>query len=201
MAILFKDLFAAARTTLSEEYKETYQKEFLEGLLAYRHPVIFDPVEKCCCTHGIRDGSVSETEYELTTHAPYAALVNDARQRERITGTINPPLLSILIAEGYVCPRSQKVRKSMVIPRNVKAELIKLGIWKEDSANNSRQAPSSRASLDEEASRSANDIPNNHRGGVTRNSANNPRNVVYNVDSDSDDFLDSQQFATQQPSR
>lgn len=183
LARVFDELFATVqrRVSLSGEYKENYKKQFLEALLSYRHPVIFDPVEKRCYTHRIRDGEVSDTEAELLTHAPYAELVNDAIRRERITGKINPPLLSILIAEGYVCPRTQRSRKNMIIPNSVKAELIKLGIWKGDrtQANNSRRTSSSRA------------FSGNQMGGVKRKNMDDPRDTLNDEESsENEDFLD-----------
>lgn len=208
LAVLFEELFAAVQKRgLSDEDKETYKTKFLNALVAYRHPVIFDPVEQCCCIHGIREGNVvSETEAELLTHAPYAELVQDARRRERIIGTIiDPPLLSILIAEGYVCPRTRKPRKNMVLPHKVKADLIQLGIWKGDAntteADDSRRQAPSRHLLMEETSESAYDSSrSNQRGaGVKRKNVNdnsNSRNALYDDDSESDDFLDSQPFAT-----
>jgi hypothetical protein len=185
LAMVFEGLFAAARKlSLTEEDKKVYKKKFMEALLAYRHPIIFDPVEKRCRVHGIRDdGKVSETEAELLTHMPYAELVNDTSRRERITGCIQPPSLSILIAEGYVCPRTRRTRKNMTIPRNVKAELIQLGIWKD--YNDPTEADNER----HDSSNSSNQV-----SGIKRKSLHDPRSKPYDKESSSDfeDFLDSQ---------
>ncbi len=190
--MVFEGLFAAARKlSLTEEDKQVYRKKFMEALLSYRHPVIFDPVEKRCRVHGIGDdGEVSETEAELLTHVPYAELVNDVGRRERITGCIQPPSLSILIAEGYVCPRTKRTRKNMTIPRNVKAELIQLGIWKD--YNNPKEADNERHDSS---------ISSNQVSGIKRKSLHDPSSKPDDEDSstDSEDFLDSQPFSTRPP--
>ncbi|GAX22541.1 hypothetical protein FisN_14Hh164 [Fistulifera solaris] len=192
LAMVFEGLFAAARKlSLTEEDKQVYRKKFMEALLSYRHPVIFDPVEKRCRVHGIGDdGEVSETEAELLTHVPYAELVNDVGRRERITGCIQPPSLSILIAEGYVCPRTKRTRKNMTIPRNVKAELIQLGIWKD--YNNPKEADNERHDSS---------ISSNQVSGIKRKSLHDPSSKPDDEDSstDSEDFLDSQPFSTRPP--
>lgn len=203
LAKVFEGLFKKApkRASFSDEFKEHYKRGFLEALLAFRHPVIFDPVERCCYSYGVSGNGACETEAELLTHVPYAELVNDATRREGITGKIMHPLLATIIAEGYVCPRSQRPRTSMIIPEYVKAELVKLRLWDYRTENNDYQyirRESTRRTLPEATLQQTGVSSNSRTIGRKRKNMDDSNKTYHDEDSEDDHYyIDSQEFETQ----
>lgn len=105
---------------LTEEYKKEYEANFLEALLMFRHPMVYDPLQgKCVLMRNPPQGS----DPELMDYEPYARLCNDVRRREQVLGTRHGPPTSTRIAEGWVCPRTKRPYENMEIPSEAREPL------------------------------------------------------------------------------
>jgi len=103
--------------------KEEYKKEFLAGLLMFRHPVVFDPIKACCRIAGLSQEDGENGDPELRLHEPYAALLDDPKKREEVIGSIIPSPLVAYIAEGFISPRTHQPREDLEIPDYVYRDL------------------------------------------------------------------------------
>ena len=105
---------------LTEEFKKEYEANFLEALLMFRHPMVYDPLQgKCVLMRNPPQGS----DPELMDYEPYARLCNDVRRREQILGTCHGPTTSTRIAEGWVSPRTKRPYENMEIPSEAREPL------------------------------------------------------------------------------
>jgi 5'-3' exonuclease len=105
------------RSDMSDEEREDYRKDFCEGLLMFRHPVVYDPVTRRCRTVNDRP------DPELVSYEPYAALYNDQQRRSQIVGELLPPSVCTYVAEGWLNPRTKRPRDHMKIPDHVLKDL------------------------------------------------------------------------------
>jgi hypothetical protein len=68
---------SSTTTAFSDEYKETYERNFLEALCMYPHPIVFDPINEECIfvRHPITNPEkillVSSTYYSEPCHDHY----------------------------------------------------------------------------------------------------------------------------------
>jgi 5'-3' exonuclease len=106
---------------LSGEYKENYRKAFLAALLCYRHPVVYDPTRACCITMG--DGAEQGGDPELSVHKPYAELLSNVKERERIVGSVVASPLATYIAEGWISARTYQPLVGVDLPDYVRNDL------------------------------------------------------------------------------
>ena len=88
------------RSSLTEEFKDVYKKAFVEALLMFRHPVVFDPM-KGCVTMGLEEG-----DHDLMSYEPYAELFADRSRRDNVVGAYYERKLAVCIAEGWISPRT-----------------------------------------------------------------------------------------------
>jgi 5'-3' exonuclease len=96
-----------------------YKKNFLAALLIYRHPIVYNPFQQRCVV-ACRDKS----DPELTSHEPYATLLDDDERLQEICGNFIAPPMATFIAEGWVSARTQKLyesaKKAPDLPKAVK---------------------------------------------------------------------------------
>jgi hypothetical protein len=102
----------APTMTLADRLR--YEKDFLAAVLAYRHAIVYDPMQGKCC-HLL---PLDRPDVELVDHLPYRELLllNDptaARQRQSIVGTILPRDVATYIAEGWICPKRMTLRPTI----------------------------------------------------------------------------------------
>lgn len=102
LASVLKQLFQATYDKgLTEDVKSEYESKFLSALLMYRHPVVFDPV--LAQTVVVRIGQLDR---ELASYQPYVDLYEQSLHN--VVGDLLPRPLSIYVAEGWICPRTQR---------------------------------------------------------------------------------------------
>ncbi|KAG7362120.1 XPG domain containing protein [Nitzschia inconspicua] len=91
---------------LTMEFKQEYQRIFMEALLMYRHPVVFDPLLQRCIhinqKVGLGGRPVLIGDTELMEHRPYAKLCRDFDKVTRIVGDLPPAEKAVGIAEGRI---------------------------------------------------------------------------------------------------
>jgi 5'-3' exonuclease len=104
MNSLFKSTWD--RTKLSDDDKDAYERDFLAAVFMYRHAMIYDPIEaRCKSMIAFRDA-----DKELTSFGPYAAILRNELRASSIIGCPFPPIIASHIAEGWICPKSLKLR-------------------------------------------------------------------------------------------
>jgi 5'-3' exonuclease len=118
---LLKSLLDATwdRSTLTEDDRMDFQREFLTAVFMYRHAMVFDPIEVGCrCMIPLSDPDV-----ELASYGPYAAILRNEYRVAQIIGRSFPPPIASHIAEGWVCPKSFSIRKHVTAPAHVQGDL------------------------------------------------------------------------------
>jgi XPG I-region len=129
LADLYSKCYNRERERLKKDaaFKEAFERKFLAAIVMFRHPTVYDPMLACCRTMNLNDDNDDSDDYtnditgadaggdaELLLYPPYAQLVQNAKERqESIVGNIiSPPTLATYIAEGWVSPRSMKLRST-----------------------------------------------------------------------------------------
>jgi hypothetical protein len=128
---LFEKLYKkTSEKNLTDEFKREYEASFLDALLMYRHPMIYEPfLGKCVLLRNPPHGS----DPELMDYKPYADLCRDVRRREQILGTCHGPITSTRIAEGWVNPRTKRPYENMVIPSTASDPILSLSASDSDA--------------------------------------------------------------------
>lgn len=128
---VFEGLYRSTseKNILTADFKKEYESGFLEALLMYRHPMIYDPfLGKCVLLRNPPHGS----DPELLEYEPYARLCNDVRRREQILGTCHGPGTSTRIAEGWISPRTKRPYENMEVPPNAREPPLSLSASESD---------------------------------------------------------------------
>lgn len=101
---------------LTPEYKDEYERSFMEALFMYRHPVVFDPLLQRCVhineVVGPGGNTVIGGDAELMEYPPYASLCGDYERIGQITGELPPSAEAVGIAEGRIKWRSRVMSSS-----------------------------------------------------------------------------------------
>jgi exonuclease-1 len=114
LQVFFEKLFQRSfdKHEFTDEYKEEYKQRFLNALLMFRHPLVFDPVQGKCVTFRIET-----PDPELILYEPYASLVRDETARTEVVGApILPSELACYVAEGWLNPRTMQPRQYARLP-------------------------------------------------------------------------------------
>mmetsp|Transcript_28321 Transcript_28321/g.35009 ORF Transcript_28321/g.35009 Transcript_28321/m.35009 type:complete len:565 (+) Transcript_28321:50-1744(+) len=98
---LFSILFRQCYATLSATEKNVYIKNFLSALIMFRHPIVFNPISASCMTLNIDNPDNDLMEFE-----PYATIINNKEELEKIAGKKYCKKMSIYVAEGWVNPKT-----------------------------------------------------------------------------------------------
>jgi 5'-3' exonuclease len=159
---LLKSLLDATwdRSTLTEDERIDFQRDFLAAVFMYRHAMVFDPIEVGCRSMI----PLSQAEVELASYGPYAAILRNEYRVSQIIGRSFPPQIASHIAEGWVCPKSLSIRKHVTAPANVQGDLdrflVSQNMFPEDPIEKSARAkifPPSGIAV--EAARRAGNVP------------------------------------------
>jgi hypothetical protein len=81
---------------MDDDFKFAYKRSFLEALLMFRHPVVFDPFK------GLVVMGDAKGDPELISYGPYADLLHDVKRREAVVGAVFDDNLARCIAEGWI---------------------------------------------------------------------------------------------------
>lgn len=105
LAAVLQRLFEMTwETNMTSDFKAAFEKKFLEAILMFRHPVVFDPFVGGCITVG----NVDSGDPELIAYQPYRDLLENASRRAKVTGVVLSAPISIYIAEGWISPRTKQ---------------------------------------------------------------------------------------------
>jgi 5'-3' exonuclease len=92
--------------SLTPEFKVVYERTFMEALLMYRHPIVFDPLLKNCIhiNQGVELGKnvVLAGDPELMEHRDYDELCRDSSRISSVVGELPPEEKAVGIAEGRI---------------------------------------------------------------------------------------------------
>lgn len=110
----FSKLFQKTKEKLNEDEKENYRHAFLNALMMYLHPVVFDPIQGKCV---IVDLDVSNTV--MSKYRPYCELIKDTSKLQDIIGKIYDDTSSCYIAEGWIDPKTWTLRDAVSVPSDV----------------------------------------------------------------------------------
>ena len=115
LARVLKRLHAESYSKVEKPSIDDYMVRFLNALIAYRHPVVFDPVTAQCV---IKDWD--QLDGELMTFKPYADIVQNRLAVEDIVGKVLPRDKAIAVAEGWIDPKTdQLLVEESEIPNNL----------------------------------------------------------------------------------
>jgi exonuclease-1 len=99
LAALFAQLYEQSYTSdFTDEFKRDYEESIMSALIMYRHPVVFDPMERECLEVGDPD---HYGDPELIEYEPYAQLLKDKERRKLIVGGIPLASESTAVAESH----------------------------------------------------------------------------------------------------
>jgi hypothetical protein len=65
----------------------------------------------------------SDADMELTMYGPYAAILRNEIRASSIIGRPFPPNIASYIAEGWICPKSLRLRKTDKPVKNIQIDL------------------------------------------------------------------------------
>ena len=94
---------------LTEDRRQKYEERFLSALVMYRHPIVYDPIERKCIyrrsvttktTTAGNDGVALDGDFELINYEPYSLLCNDIERVSKIVGEIPDGTNHTAVAEG-----------------------------------------------------------------------------------------------------
>lgn len=118
LEVVFERLFSETwDKNLSEKDKASFRSQFLAALLMFRHPVVFDPVERKCIRVGFPDRGV---DLELASYKAYLDLCLSEELASRVTGPVLGPKLATYIAEGWLSPRTKRAYEVDQLPPHVR---------------------------------------------------------------------------------
>ena len=106
MTLLFKSTWD--RSKLTDDDKDEYERDFLAAIFMYRHAMIFDPIEVQCKPMI----AFCDADQDLVSYGPYAAILRNEIRASSIIGRSFPPIIASHIAEGWICPKSLRLRKT-----------------------------------------------------------------------------------------
>ena len=106
MNSLFKSTWD--RMKLTDDDKDVFERDFLAAIVMYRHAMIFDPINGCCRPMI----PFCDADKELTLYGPYTAILRNEIRAVSIIGRPFPPLIASYIAEGWICPKSFRLRNT-----------------------------------------------------------------------------------------
>ena len=118
---LMNSLFQSTwdRKKLTDDDKDTFERDFLAAVVMYRHAIIFDPVEGCCRPMI----AFCDADKELTLYGPYAAILRNEIRASSIIGRSFPSVIASHIAEGWICPKSLRLRNTDMSIANIQTDL------------------------------------------------------------------------------
>ena len=118
---LMNSLFQSTwdRKKLTDDDKDTFERDFLAAVVMYRHAIIFDPVEGCCRPMI----AFCDADKELTLYGPYAAILRNEIRASSIIGRSFPSVIASHIAEGWICPKSLRLRNTDMAIANIQTDL------------------------------------------------------------------------------
>lgn len=117
LSIVFEEAYKLCYDAehLTQEFKHEYERVFIEALLMYRHPVVFDPLSKKCVyvnqSIGLGRKLVLSGDPELMEHRPYAKLCRDSLRIPSVIGELPPTEEAVGIAEGRIEWRGRKIKR------------------------------------------------------------------------------------------
>ena len=117
MNSLFKSTWD--RSKLSDDDKDAFERDFLAAVFMYRHAMIYDPIEARCKPMI----AFCDADKELTSFGPYAAILRNELRASSIIGRPFPPIIASHIAEGWICPKSLKMRNTAMPAANIQNDL------------------------------------------------------------------------------
>lgn len=110
----FSKLFQKTKEKLNEVEKENYCNAFLNALMMYLHPVVFDPIQgKCVIAY------LDAPDPIMSEYIPYSDLIGDISKLQDIVGKLYDKTLSCYIAEGWIDPKTWDLRDVASVPSDV----------------------------------------------------------------------------------
>ena len=108
---VFRGLFQKTSLNLSENEKADYIDSFLNALIMFQHPVVFDPLsEKCILLNDpFIDNNIDD---DLALYKPYKLLCQDKVALQNIVGSIYDSVMARNIASGWINPSTFTLRYS-----------------------------------------------------------------------------------------
>jgi hypothetical protein len=98
LAQVFSQLYQQSYASkYSEDFKKGYEERFLAALLMYRHPIVYDIMERQCV---IADNLLDGGDADLMDHEPYAALCRDPDRIQEIVGVLPSSDSMTVVVEG-----------------------------------------------------------------------------------------------------
>ena len=102
---MLNGLYSRCYGSLTKEEKDQYMNRFIRALAMFRHPVIFDPINgKCVLTN------IDSPDLELVEFKPYADIVSNDIQLQRVVGVLFEREMAIHVSEGWINPKNWKLR-------------------------------------------------------------------------------------------
>ncbi len=106
---------------LSVEAKGLFEANFLAALAMYRHPIVYDPIQrKCVIVNDPFNGGLDE---ELVDYSPYAALCTNRERLHQVVGVPLDSRIATHIAEGWINPKTSQPYSGIDLPTYVKYDL------------------------------------------------------------------------------
>jgi len=98
---------SSTTTAFSDEYKETYERNFIEALCMYLHPVVFDPIDEKCIF--VRHPITNPDKILLVSSTYYSELCRDhtLEKIQHIVGRLQSQQLAKKIASGWIDPKEK----------------------------------------------------------------------------------------------
>ncbi|KAL3920026.1 MAG: hypothetical protein SGILL_003463 [Bacillariaceae sp.] len=180
---------AYQQSILTPEYKQSYEKAFIEALFMYRHPVVFDPVSKQCIIvnrrfqgfqMGASTGDWLENyknlgDPELLQHKEYARLCRNRLRIACIVGELPSVQDAVGIAEGEINWRTKEPT-----PPNALATALGVSVPVEEFIRRQQDRPDRRRVTEageesSESGRKRNSAPSTCSSGETGALSNNEK--------------------------
>lgn len=105
-----------SKKELSDQDKRDFEQSFLAAIFMFRHNLVYNPITGKCRSLRI------QPDAELVSYGPYRDICNDPAKRRAIVGDSIPSPLVTYVAEGWLCPRSLRPRKSISSSNNNNGE-------------------------------------------------------------------------------
>uniref|UniRef100_A0A7S3PVU5 XPG-I domain-containing protein n=2 Tax=Chaetoceros debilis TaxID=122233 RepID=A0A7S3PVU5_9STRA len=109
LEILFGILFHKCHGKVNDDEKGSYTVSFIEALICFRHPVVFDG---SACVFS----NINSPDEQLMEFAPYAEIVNSHnighsnKRLESIVGELYPKELCSYVVQGVIDPKTWEIR-------------------------------------------------------------------------------------------
>ena len=125
---VFSELYHYSyRTSFSKSFKQEYQERFLAAILVYRHPIVYDPVERQCvlvASDNQNNDHQNENDDDLfgdpalLRHKPYADLLGDFDRIQLIVGELPDAESATAAVEGRLKKRHKKNNDDSMVNNN-----------------------------------------------------------------------------------